>query len=76
MLTGLQGAEHRVVRKDGRHRIEATGQRFAEQRHVSLNAIVLLGEQFAGAAEPGLDLVQNKHHVMRGAELAYLCEIA
>src|ERR1700742_2527631 len=37
---------------------------------------MLLGEQLAGPAEPGLDLVEDQHHVMRGAELAYLSEIA
>ena len=72
VLAGLQDAEHLVVRKHGRHRIEAAGQRLAEQRHVGLDALVLLGEQLAGAAEPGLDLVEDQHHVVRGAELAHL----
>ena len=76
MLARLQGAEHLVVRKHGRHRVKAAGQRLAEQRHIGLDAVVLLGEQFAGAAEPGLNLVEDQHHVMRGAEFAHFREIA
>src|SRR6516162_4086142 len=37
---------------------------------------MLLREQLAGAAEPGLDLIENQHHIVRTAELAYLREIA
>src|SRR5215472_7841420 len=37
---------------------------------------MLLREQLAGAAEPGLDLVEDQHHVVRTAEFAYLREIA
>src|SRR4029077_9922296 len=37
---------------------------------------MLLREQLSGAAEPGLDFVEDQHHVVRGAELAYLREIA
>ncbi len=76
VLAGFQGAEHRLVRKHGRHRIETSGQCLAEQRHVRLDAVVLLGEQLAGAAEPGLDLVQDQHHVVRGAEFADLRKVA
>ncbi len=76
MLTGFQGAQHFVIRKDGGHWIEAPGQCFAEERDICLDAIVLLSEQLAGTAEPGLDLIEDQHHVVRGAELAYLCEIA
>jgi len=42
---------------------------------VGLDAIMLLGEQLAGAAKPGLDLVEDQHHVVRGAELAHFWEI-
>ena len=76
MLPGLQCPEHVVVREHGRHGIEAAGQGLAEQRHVRLDAFVLLGEQLAGAAEPGLNLVEDQHHVMRGAEFADPREIA
>src|SRR5262252_5943677 len=76
MLTGSQGAQHFVIGKDGRHRIKAPRQRFAEQRDICLDAIVLLSEQLTGAAESGLDLIEDQHDVLRGAELAYFCEIA
>ena len=76
MLAGLEHAQHFGVGKHGRDRIEAARQRLAEQRHVGLDAFVLLGEQLAGAAEPGLDLVEDQHDVMRGAELANLGKIA
>ena len=36
----------------------------------------MLREQFAGAAKPGLNFVEDQHHVVRGAELAYLRKIA
>ena len=68
---GFKHAEHLFVRKHGRDRIEAAGKRLAEQRDVGLDALVLLGQQLAGAAEPGLDLVEDQHHVVRGAELAH-----
>jgi hypothetical protein len=57
-------------------RTAAAGQRLAEQHHVCLDGIVLLGEQLAGAAEPSLDFVEDQHHVVRGADLAYAREIA
>src|SRR6516164_7670742 len=76
MLTGFEGAQHFVVRKDGRHWIKAPGQCFAEQRDICLDAIVLLSEQLAGTAESGLDLIEDQHHAACGAELAHLCEIA
>ena len=75
VLAGLERAEHRRVGKHGRDRIEAAGQCLAEQRHVGLDAVVLLRQQLAGAAEPGLDLVEDQHHVMRGADFAHPCEI-
>src|SRR5579863_5473641 len=37
---------------------------------------MLLREQLSSAAEPGLDFVEDQHHVVRGAEIAYLREIA
>jgi hypothetical protein len=46
------------------------------QGQVGLDALVLLGQQLAGAAEAGLDLVQDQHHVVRGAELARALQIA
>src|SRR5215472_6113084 len=76
MLTRFQRAQHFVIRKDGRHWIKTPRQRFAEERDICLDAIVLLSEQLAGTAESGLDLIEDQHHVVRGAELAYLCEIA
>ena len=76
VLAGLQHAQHLGVREHGRDRIEAAGQRLADQGQVGLDALVLLGEQLAGAAEPGLDLVEDQHDVVRGAELADPREIA
>jgi hypothetical protein len=43
---------------------------------IGLDAVMLLGEQFSGAAKPGLDLAEDQHHVMRGTVLAYGGEIA
>src|ERR1700722_18458204 len=36
---------------------------------------MLLREKLAGATEPRLDLVEDQHHIVRAAELAYLREI-
>ena len=52
MLARFQGAEHRVVRKHGRHWVKASGQRLAEQRDIRLDALVLFGEQLAVRPSP------------------------
>ena len=59
-----------------RDRIEAAGQRLADQGQVGLDALVLLGQQLAGAAEAGLDLVEDQDDVVAGAELARGAQIA
>ena len=59
-----------LVREHRRDRIEAAGQRLADQGQVGLDALVLLGQQLAGAAKAGLDLVEDQDHVVAGAELA------
>ena len=76
VLARIQHAEHLGIREHGRDRIEAAGERLADQGQVGLDALVLLGEQLAGAAKAGLDLVENQDHVVRGAELARRREIA
>ena len=64
VLAGLQHAQHLGVREHGRHRIEAARQRLADQRHVGLDPLVLLGQQLARAAEPGLDLVEDQRDAL------------
>jgi len=43
---------------------------------VGLDAFVLLGEQLAGAAEAGLDLIEDERNALPGAKLAHLGEVA
>ena len=66
MLAGLQHAHHLVVREHRRDRIEAAGQRLADQGEIGLDALMLLGQQLAGAAEPGLDLVEDQNSTLCG----------
>ena len=56
--------------------VEAAAERLADQRDVGLDAFVLLGEQRAGAAEPGLDLVQYHQHVVVRAKPSHAPKIA
>ena len=76
VLSGLQHPEHGGVRQHRRHRIVAARQGLADQSNVGFYALVLLGQQCAGAAEPGLDLVEDQHDVVAGAKLTHLGEIA
>ena len=76
MLAGLEHAEDVGVREHGGDRIEAAAERLADQRDVGLDALVLLGEQLPGAAEAGLDLVEDQRDVVVGAELADPGEVA
>jgi hypothetical protein len=76
VLAGLQDAEDLGVRKDGGHRVEAAGERLADERDVRLDAFVLLGEQPAGSAEARLDLVEDQGDVALRAQRTHLAEIA
>ena len=58
VVAGLEHAHNLARCEDGRDRIEAAGERLADDEHVRRDALVHVGEQLAGAAEAGLDLVQ------------------
>ncbi|EGE56146.1 hypothetical protein RHECNPAF_7500118 [Rhizobium etli CNPAF512] len=75
VLAGFQHPQHLGIRKYRRYRIEAAGERLADQRHIGLDAFMFLGQQLAGAAEAGLDFVENEGDVVCRAELADAGEI-
>jgi predicted alpha/beta hydrolase family esterase len=45
-----------------------------EQRHIGLDAVVLLREQLAGTAKPCLDLVEDQHHIVQAARTFASCD--
>ena len=71
---GAEDAEHLAPCDNGRHRIEATGERLAEDVHVGSHVVVIAREQLACAAEPRLDLVGHEQHVALLAEVGELAQ--
>ncbi len=76
MLAGLEHAHRLRVGEHGARRVEAAGQRLADQRQVGLHALVLLGQQPAGAAEAGLYLVEHHDHADAAAHASHGAQIA
>ncbi|CRE19531.1 Uncharacterised protein [Bordetella pertussis] len=76
VLARLENAQHRLVRQHRGHGIEAARQGLADQRDIGLDAFVRLGQESAGAPQPGLDLVEDEHDIAFAAQLAHLAEIA
>ena len=70
MIARLEDVHQRAVGEDARDRIEAARERLAERHHVGADAVVLVGEERAGAAETGLDLVGDEQRVVLFGELA------
>ena len=68
----VHAVEHLVVdRLAHQHRADrhvAAGQRLGEQHHVGLDVPVLAGEEFSGAADAGLDLVDDEQRAVAAAE--------
>ncbi len=74
--SGRQHAEYVAPGDDGRQGHDAAPKRLAETVHVGCDAFVLAGERRSRAAEPGLDLVGDHEHVVRGAQLAHPREVS
>ncbi len=72
----LMPSATRVVHSVGGHRQIAAGQRLADAHHVRRDPGVLRGEQPAGAAEAGGDLVEDQQHVVLVARLAQHPQVA
>ena len=60
VVAGLEDAQHFLVGEHRRDRVEAAGERLADHGQVGLDALVLLGQQLAGAAQAGLDFVGDQ----------------
>ena len=60
VVAGVEEAEDLARAEHGGDGIEAAGERLADDEHVGLDALVLVGEELAGAAEAGLDLVGDE----------------
>ena len=54
----------------------SAGQRLADADDVRADAGVVCGEQLAGAAEPGRDLVENQQHLVTTADVTQVAQIA
>src|SRR5262249_2999220 len=65
-----EDVHHLAARDEGGHRQHAAAQRLAQDDAVRTDAFVLIGEPGAGAAEPGLDLVEDEQHAVRIADPA------
>ncbi|MBT9162919.1 MAG: hypothetical protein DDT27_01484 [Dehalococcoidia bacterium] len=75
MFPGLEHTHHLRIRQNGRYRIKSSRQGFADEGEVGLNAIMLLRQQFAGAAQAGLNFIQYQHNIMFFANGFCLFEI-
>ena len=76
MLAGADGEHDLVVGEDGGNGQGAAGEGLADGDHVRAHAFVVAGEQLAGAADAGLDLVGDEQHVVRVAQVEAFLEVA
>jgi len=60
VVAGLEHVHHVALGEHARDRVEAAGERLADDRDVGPDALVLEGEELAGPAEAGLDLVADQ----------------
>ena len=66
---GREDVHHLVPREERGDGVEAAGERLADGDAVGPDALVLEREQLAGAAEAGLDLVEDQQHAVLVADL-------
>ncbi len=76
MVAGGEDAEDLAGAEDGGDGVEAAGEGFADDADVGADAFVLEGEELAGAAEAGLDLVAHEEDVVFVADLPECGEVA
>jgi hypothetical protein len=68
VVARAEDLHQRVVGQEGRHRQQPAAEGLAEDHPVGAHALVLAGEQAAGAAEAGLHLVGDQQHVVLAAD--------
>ena len=76
MVAGVEDAEDLARAEHGGDGIEAAGERLADDQDVGRDLLVLVGEELAGAAKAGLDLVEHKENVVLAADGGDLAEVA
>ena len=64
VIAGPEDAHHLAVGQHGRDRVEPAGERLADGDHVRAHALVIAGEQPAGAAQAGLNLVGDEQDIV------------
>ena len=74
VVAGLEDAENFARGENGGDRIEASGEGFADDENVGLDAFVHVGEELAGAAEAGLNFVSHEQDAILAAEFGGLAE--
>ena len=68
MVAGVEDAEDLARGEDGGDGVEAAGERLANDDDVGRDVFVLVGEELAGAAEAGLNLVEHEEDVVLAAD--------
>jgi hypothetical protein len=76
VLAGGEKAHQGFVGQDGRDRVEAARESLADDGHIRPHALMLSGEELAGAAQAGLDLIQDEQDILLLAEFRDLLEVA
>mmetsp|Transcript_16167 Transcript_16167/g.47982 ORF Transcript_16167/g.47982 Transcript_16167/m.47982 type:complete len:251 (+) Transcript_16167:485-1237(+) len=76
VLAGLDGQHDLMRSQHGRHGQHAARQRLAQHDEVGLGAVVVTGKLGATAPEAALDLVSDQEHLVPGAQLLDLAQIA
>ena len=76
VVAGLEYAQNFLRREHGRDRIEASGERLANDHRVGTNAFVHEGEQFSGTPEARLNFVGDQQHAVFAAYLGGLFQEA
>ncbi len=64
----IEDIHHVAAADDGRDRVEAAGQRLAQDVEVRRDVLVLAGEPSTRASEPRLNLVRHEQHLAIAAE--------
>src|SRR5947209_7054732 len=76
VIAGTEDAQDLSRAEYRRHRVVPAGQRLTEDQYVRRDALVHIGKQLAGAAEPGLNLIEDEQDVVFAADLRDVAEIA
>jgi len=76
MVAGTEDVHHLVVGEHAGDRVEAARERLADDRDVRPDSLVLVGEELAGAAEAGLDLVADEQRVALAGQIAQRRQVA